>query len=49
MMSANWNVKEKEKFRVVADPVFCFFFFVFVFVFLFSFLFLWYFSKSGIQ
>ena len=48
MMSANWNVKEKEKFRVVADPVFCFFF-VFVFVFLFSFLFLWYFSKSGIQ
>ena len=25
MMSANWNVKEKEKFRVVADPVFCFF------------------------
>ena len=38
MMSANWNVKEKEKFRVVADPVFCFFFcFCFCFFVLFSF------------
>ena len=24
MSLANWNVKEKEKFSVVADPVFCF-------------------------
>ena len=40
MTSANWNVKEKEKFSVVADPVFCFFLFLFLFFFLFSFLFL---------
>ena len=24
MSIANWNVKEREKFSVVADPVFCF-------------------------
>ena len=24
MSLANWNVKEKAKYNVVADPVFCF-------------------------
>ena len=37
MTSANWNVKEKEKFSVVADPVFCFSFsFLFFFVIFFE-------------
>ena len=36
MSLANWNVKEKEKFSVVANPVFCFSFsFLFFFVFFF--------------
>ena len=30
---ANWNVKEKEIFSVVADPVFCFSFSFFVIFF----------------
>ena len=37
MSLANWNVKEKEKFSVVADPVFCFSFsFLFFFVIFFE-------------
>ena len=35
MSLANWNVKEKEKFSVVADPVFCFFFSLFPFFVIF--------------
>ena len=36
MSIANWNVKEKEKFSVVADPVFCFSFFFLFFVIFFE-------------
>ena len=35
MSLANWNVKEKEKFSVVANPVFCFSFSFLFFLFFF--------------